>query len=566
VSPDSKRIALFFQKGSNLKEMQIHELQSGSLLSTIQMVPANESRTVSSLVLTQNTFVARSNKNEAPGESLVEAWDAASGQKLWDMPQIRLIQSGTSAMSIMALTPEGKTFLVDADTGRALGEDYSFFENRFIPSTDQCAFLGNGTAVFNAAGSVVRKIDGKNVSLAWVVPCSFASPLAIRVSASGYHFAALGRRSMLGSVLEIRSSDGFLLKSAPFQNKAGISRIARSRDCFAIATAERILVWNLRRNPPLRSIAVDNNNFTSFAPASGGSKIASATHTLQDGHQLSLWNAEPTRAKSTKSTSAAIEGLVEKRGPALLANPEGTHLLMALDDRAATARVEAGEIQTVLKGQKLPVAFPATSCAVALHPTGDRFLLGGKIFDFVTGSELVSLKRPLVVLSRVATQRYSGGWVGSDHVVQIASFHAEEEEESDEKRILVLSNALTGDIEAKVSAPTVASLAASPDGKWIAEGGTDKRLRIRDGKTLEVEHDLRAHDAPVAALAWHPTRPLLASAERGRIRIWNTQTWRILEHLDVVPEEAALDITEDGKQLILLRKTVDYYEPESFRE
>lgn len=68
------------------------------------------------------------------------------------------------------------------------------------------------------------------------------------------------------------------------------------------------------------------------------------------------------------------------------------------------------------------------------------------------------------------------------------------------------------------------------DGNGIAayrvEGGEDKRVRIHDGRTLEVEHEFRAHERTVTGAGWHPKLPILATRDEGRVRIWDTETQR----------------------------------------
>jgi WD40 repeat protein len=80
------------------------------------------------------------------------------------------------------------------------------------------------------------------------------------------------------------------------------------------------------------------------------------------------------------------------------------------------------------------------------------------------------------------------------------------------------------------SVPKVAC--AAPDGERFAEAGADRNVRIRDGATLAVLREMRVHNAPVTALAWHPTRPILATASEDLvIRLWNLDTGERLEEL-----------------------------------
>ena len=89
-------------------------------------------------------------------------------------------------------------------------------------------------------------------------------------------------------------------------------------------------------------------------------------------------------------------------------------------------------------------------------------------------------------------------------------------------------------------------MCAEPDGRRFAEGGIAlnvrirdaeggraHNVRIRDGATLAVLREFRAHNGPITALAWHPTRPILATAGADFvIRLWNLEDGARLEELN----------------------------------
>lgn len=57
-------------------------------------------------------------------------------------------------------------------------------------------------------------------------------------------------------------------------------------------------------------------------------------------------------------------------------------------------------------------------------------------------------------------------------------------------------------------------------------------VRLRDAQTLEVRREFRVHNGPVSALAWHPTRPILATASEDlSVRFWDLNTEKRLEEL-----------------------------------
>ncbi len=115
----------------------------------------------------------------------------------------------------------------------------------------------------------------------------------------------------------------------------------------------------------------------------------------------------------------------------------------------------------------------------------------------------------------------------------------------------MLWNVENGTRSSSVSAPYAKALAASPDGTQIAEGGSDKMLRIRDASTLAVQRVLRVHDGGVSAVAWHPKLPLLATAsfEDRCVRIWDLNTETMLEEFGFFEFVDRLFWSIDGSEL-----------------
>ncbi|MDZ4404882.1 WD40 repeat domain-containing serine/threonine-protein kinase [Prosthecobacter sp.] len=65
------------------------------------------------------------------------------------------------------------------------------------------------------------------------------------------------------------------------------------------------------------------------------------------------------------------------------------------------------------------------------------------------------------------------------------------------------------------------ALAASPDRRLIAVGGSDRFVMILDADTLALKHRFRAHDASITAIRFHPTQPLLATGSTDHsLKLW----------------------------------------------
>jgi WD40 repeat protein len=82
----------------------------------------------------------------------------------------------------------------------------------------------------------------------------------------------------------------------------------------------------------------------------------------------------------------------------------------------------------------------------------------------------------------------------------------------------------------------------------------DKRVRIRDGNSLNPAREFRVHDGAVTAAAWHPRIPILATASDDHsVRLWNVHTGQQLEEfavLEWVPDRLFWD--SSGERLAVM--------------
>jgi len=167
-----------------------------------------------------------------------------------------------------------------------------------------------------------------------------------------------------------------------------------------------------------------------------------------------------------------------------------------------------------------------------LSPTGDRLVVieSGRrereLFDTATGQQPVALERKEV------KRFWDLGWLDGQRLLGLVTAKTDRGEPGSEEWIVVW-DATTGKILQTVTNRTALGvLALAPDGRRFAEAGADRKVRIRDAATLAVEQEFRAHDGPITALAWHPTKPIVATTSADlAIRVWNLDTGRRLEEL-----------------------------------
>ncbi|MEQ2007709.1 MAG: protein kinase [Limisphaerales bacterium] len=99
----------------------------------------------------------------------------------------------------------------------------------------------------------------------------------------------------------------------------------------------------------------------------------------------------------------------------------------------------------------------------------------------------------------------------------------------------------------------VLALAASPDRKLVALGGSDRAVHLFDADTLREQPGFRAHDSDIGALTFHPKQPILATASAdGSVKVWDHRTGRLLDYfLGLAGNPVTLSFSPNGKLLMV---------------
>jgi WD40 repeat protein len=204
-----------------------------------------------------------------------------------------------------------------------------------------------------------------------------------------------------------------------------------------------------------------------------------------------------------------------------------------------------------------------------LHPTIDLVWAGERVLQFSSGKEISVINRSSIGQVR----SYSPVWVGTNRIVEIIlpiSTAVDSNTSSESTSTLALWDTESGELLVTKDAHRAVALCASPDGMSIAEGGNDRRVRIRNGKTLEIEREFRVHEDAVVAIAWHPTKSLLVTASKDTmIRIWDLKNLKTIEEFSAqAVNGSSLSITLDGFELSVPTTdgSIKVYRPKSFTE
>jgi WD40 repeat protein len=79
----------------------------------------------------------------------------------------------------------------------------------------------------------------------------------------------------------------------------------------------------------------------------------------------------------------------------------------------------------------------------------------------------------------------------------------------------------------------VLGVAYSPDGRWIASGGTDGSIRLWHAQTGEEIRRLGGHTDTVFSVAFSPDgRRIACASADGTVRLWNVRTGKEIRQLE----------------------------------
>jgi len=188
---------------------------------------------------------------------------------------------------------------------------------------------------------------------------------------------------------------------------------------------------------------------------------------------------------------------------------------------------------------------------VKLSPSGDR------VATLVDGSRSIAAfvvkdRRPIALEPQDVWRIWDIAWIsGGTRLIALATTKAERGTADSEERLIVW-DAVTGKLIHDLNTTARSDvLAVSPDGGRFAEAGADKIVRIRAADTLRIEHQFRAHDGIITALAWHPQQAILASASADlSVRLWDLETHQRLDQmLDSLSIPSALAFSPSGRLL-----------------
>lgn len=181
--------------------------------------------------------------------------------------------------------------------------------------------------------------------------------------------------------------------------------------------------------------------------------------------------------------------------------------------------------------QELPrLTAPGGLLFMHFDPSGGRLLIRAASAFYV--AEIESGHSVTIPWDKAFAVR-EAEWVGaSPRIIALLAAKTSRGLPGSEDRLLLFDAASGECLRTILNSSVINTLSISSDGAFLAESGADRMVRLRDTQTLAVIKELRAHDSPVMALAFHPMRPILATASEDlTIKLWSLPDGELLEEL-----------------------------------
>ena len=508
---------------------------------------------VSKLVVSGKVCVLRT--GTARNLSTIEVWDYRSGTLLWkrggfdaelseDQNAILFVSGAAETRDLLT----GEVLSSGAPGGSAYFHGWILHNGATSPDLGTYLSpvgIGKGLRKVNLrTGKIDMEVTPRygNFAVAWIPPGNF--------------FAVAGNSAPGACVLEIRDgASGDISRILPFFGSMKLNsasgQIFAKEDALAVFNSGAALkIWRLEDRKPDLELA------------GGGTRLGNSSLVAISSGGVVDGSEKDSKKRVLFGGTLSIQGqaLAEAAGHRWVASTYGK-----------LAGFELGEGGPRMLWAPKAVR-SASHYSTAVHPSEDRVWTGGDVYKLSSGQKLTSVKNRHGLSGRQPV------WVGANRVLELSSKNSADvnfEEASDGGGLLALWDAETGDLIAQTKAPRAVWVCASPDGKQVAEAGSDKKVRIRNASTLEVEKEFRAHEEKLLCVAWHPSLPLLAtSAQDGTLRIWNVATLQKVEGWSVRPSYVStidqqvvsrIEITGDGRELNVCRSNkILVFKPLSF--
>lgn len=471
----------------------------------------------------------------------------------WPGDSVDVVEFSKDGTEVLAVHGNGDLTVNDAETG-ALRWKYR--------SCMRAAYAPGGNVVV-ASGSSIRLLDKETQAVIREFPPSRASVTWLTLSPNAEILYAASRD---GVIRGMKFSDGTTTFEARLNERGGWPRLAVSADgrCLIAASgaADRyraVRAWDTETGILLSPFLGAESNVESVAMhpltdefiATGADtrtwSLASRAPrwTLKNGASAVFWNSDDLFFAGAMPLTLKPDGSIApppwKWAPewrSFLANTGGDHAVVARGGSGGGSSKWFGVLKkSPGKVEQLHSFETKTDLRyIRMSPDGSRFAFCDYYALLETRDTATAQAFPRCNVHQLRT--VTGlAWLTNQRMVGIATYNNRGGPGWEER--IVLWDVDTGKLLRSVTHPTIIDAIAAPaDGRIFAEAGSDKKVRLRDPETLHVVREFRAHDGPITALAFHPSRPILATGSAdSTIRLWNLQDDTMTEEIRTTQKE-----------------------------
>jgi WD40 repeat protein len=142
--------------------------------------------------------------------------------------------------------------------------------------------------------------------------------------------------------------------------------------------------------------------------------------------------------------------------------------------------------------------------------------------------QIVSIKSGNLHLDLPGTFQRAA-FAGQD--TRLLALRAQTRKSDENEFYLQLLDELGRTLETATNRFHVGAFAVSADQKLAALGGSDRSVHLFDADTLVERSVFRAHDGEIGAMAFHPSKPILATASAdGSVKLWDYRNGKLLDY------------------------------------
>ena len=491
----------------------------------------------------------------APSAGL-QMFDASTGATLWTLKNGKPLMASFSKSdgSLKVVTSAAAEVLaIDSRTGQPLAQSIKVTDKKILQVTADSDF----TALFYLTKNTLFKADAKTGMIIYQTNLPCENSISIHYVDSLRLILTLSPVSEQSAAVHLWDGEsGALVKSIPVEIPRENYREWKleshpNQKYFAVSRSATLKTWTLNRPSETASFPIPNRASTGFTFLSFPNKIVRQTVVEKNKAWTSNSDVVSTNLQTQISETAGLLNKLANNSTLYFStNRDGTRLASLTTGAKSTMSMVLSEGDALTQISEGISITPLLN-HFALNPDGDRLWLGNSVCDPVTGKQIAKVDRESNGIPRDGIVNMVPRWLNQTQLLEVAMVSPSPGATYRLQRRMILKwNVLEGSCK-KTPAPLASNISPAPSGKQFAEAGTDRRVRIRNADTLEIERELRVHDEELTDVAWHPKLNLIATASKDyTVKIWSLDTEDLLEEIGLFHDAPNyLQWSPDGKTL-----------------